>query len=273
MLVAAGQACAGAFSIDPVRISLSEDKPSAVMRVENLSATSMTLQLQVMSWTQSDHCDQLTHSWDLLATPQVFRLKAGQVQVVRVALLRPVDQRRELAYRLLLDEVPPPPASDFRGLQMALRISMPVFVAPREAAAPALGVRLIERDGQQLLALANRGLAHLQLNSFQLQKNAPALIPVADTAASTARPPNISATHASGSNAAVPIAAVPNAAISNAASSNALFVHEKNLYLLPGQQRDLPLPASLSLPPGEPLTLHAQTPGGLQDFHVPAISR
>ncbi len=255
LLLAAGHAGAGAFAIDPVRISLSDARPSAVMRIENRSDATMTLQLQAMSWTQSDNHDRLTPSRDLLATPQVFRLKAGQVQVVRVALLRPADERRELSYRLLLDEVPPAPAADFRGLQMALRISMPIFVMPRDAVAPALGARLIERDGQRLLALANRGHAHLQLNSFSLQRHLNTLQPAAASAGK--------------GNVAGDAAGTAAGTASIVADPDVLFTHGKNLYLLPGQQRELPLPAALPLSPDETLTLHAHTPGGRLEFHVP----
>lgn len=226
LLCAANPARAGSFSIDPVRIFLSESRPSAVMRVENRGDAAITVQLQAMSWSHTDNRDQLAISRELLATPQVFRLRPGQVQVVRVALLRPVDDQRELAYRLLLDEVPPPPAADFRGLQMALRISMPVFVQPRAAAVDALAATVIERDGQRQLQLSNRGRVHVQLTGLSLQ--------------ATGRP---------------------------------LYHHDKTIYVLPGQQREFALPASVVWPNDEALNLQAQTPRGAQQWPVPALQR
>lgn len=227
LLCAAGMASAGSFSIDPVRIQLSEAKPSAVMRVENRGDATITVQLQAMSWTQSGNQDQLTISRELLATPQVFRLRPGQVQVVRVALLGQVDATRERAFRLLLDEVPPTPPADFRGLQMALRLSMPVFVQARTPAAASLAATVVERDGQRQLQLVNRGHAHLQLTGMQLQ----------------AQP-----------------AATPS-----------LYSHDKTLYLLPGQQRELALPAQFPLAAGQVLNLQAQTDSGAQEWPVPAV--
>ncbi len=227
LLCAAGAASAGSFSIDPVRIQLSEAKPSAVMRVENRGDAPITVQLQAMSWTQSGNQDQLAISRELLATPPVFRLRPGQVQVVRVALLGPVDAKRERAFRLLLDEVPPPPAAEFRGLQMALRISMPVFVQARTPAAASLAATVVERDGQRQLHLINRGHAHLQLTGLQLQ-------------------------------------AEPS-------STPSLYSHDKTLYLLPGQQRELPLPGQFSLAAGQVLNLRAQTESGAQAWPVPAV--
>ncbi len=235
LLCMSSLACAGSFSIDPVRIVLSEARPSAVMRVENRGEATTTVQLQAFSWSQAEQRDALMASRDLLATPQVFRLRPGQVQVVRIALLRPVDDQRELAYRLLLDEVPPPPAADFRGLQMALRISMPIFVQPRAAASAELAADVIARDGRQRLQLVNRGHAHVQLNALSL-KSLPATSP-ADPGTAT------------------------------------LYTHDKTIYVLPGQQQELPLPADLRWPAGTALRLRAQTADGMRQWPVPEAGR
>ena len=237
-------ASAGSFSIDPVRIQLSEARPSAVMRVENRGSAVVTVQLQAMRWSQSGNREQLDTSRELLATPQVFRLRPGQVQVVRIALLRPVDEQRELAYRLLLDEVPPPPAADFRGLQMALRISMPVFVQPRSPATADLAAMMVEHDGQRQLRLHNRGQAHLQLTGLNLlPETATSPADVAD-AAQLARAPD---------------------------GVQALYAHDKTLYLLPGQQRELPLPSQSFTAAGQSLSLRAQTDSGAQHWPVTAV--
>ena len=239
LLCAALPASAGSFSIDPVRITLSEARPSAVMRVENRGDASITVQLQAMNWSQVDGHDKLSPSRELLATPQVFRLRPGQVQVVRVALLRPVDEQRELAYRLLLDEVPPPPAADFRGLQMALRVSMPVFVQARQAGTAELAASVNERDGRRQLQLVNHGQAHLQMTDLRLES------PVQSVGATGEPTPGPSA-----------------------AAIRTLYAHDKTLYLLPGQQRVVTLPADASVPAGVGLSLRAQTPGGTQRWFV-----
>jgi len=228
----AAVASAGSFSIDPVRISLCEARPSAVMRVENRGDAAITVQLQTFSWSQAEHRDALTLSRDLLATPQVFRLRPGQVQVVRIALLRPVDDKRELAYRLLLDEVPPPPAADFRGLQMALRISMPVFVQARASATADLAAAVIERDGQRRLQLVNRGHAHVQLNSLSLTSQS------------------------------------MKATLPSDPGTASLYAHDKTIYVLAGQQQELALPADLAWPAGAALRLRAHTTDGARQWPV-----
>ncbi len=244
LLCAALPAAAGSFSIDPIRITLSEAKPSAVMRVENRGDASITVQLQVMRWSQLDSQDQLAPRRELLATPQIFRLKPGQVQVVRVALLRPVEEQRELAYRLLLDEVPPPPAADFRGLQMALRVSMPVFVQPKQDANAALTAAVIERDGRRQLQLSNRGQAHLQMTDLRLESLAQRFGAAGDSSADA-----------------------------SSAAPRIVYQHDKTLYVLPGQQRELILPTNAIVPADAGLSLRAQTPVGTQQWSVPVQSK
>ena len=94
------------------------------------------VQTQGLAWSQEGGQDALTPSRDLLVSPAVFTLPAGGSQLVRVALRRNVDPARELTYRLLLQEVPQAASPDFNGLQIALRLSVPVFVEPLAPATP-----------------------------------------------------------------------------------------------------------------------------------------
>jgi fimbrial chaperone protein len=89
--------------------------------------------------------------------------------VVRVGLRRAPDAHRELAYRLFLQEIPPPPKPGFQGLRVALRIGVPVFVVPAVAAAPVLRWQAARApQGQLKVSLANSGNAHVQVANFKL---------------------------------------------------------------------------------------------------------
>jgi len=60
----------------------------------------------------------------------VFTAATQGTQLVRVALRSNPDPTRELSYRVILQEVPPEASPDFTGLRVALRLSIPLFVAP-----------------------------------------------------------------------------------------------------------------------------------------------
>lgn len=169
LLAGLGAASAGSFQVNPVRATLSPDKPIGAMTVRNLGNEPTVLQLEVMNWSQEQGKDVYTPSRELLATPPIFTVPAGGSQIVRVGLRRPPDAQRELTYRLFLQEVPPPPKPGFQGLQVALRIGVPVFVPPAAVQPPVLAWRIIRtREGQLELGLANNGNSHVQVANVRL---------------------------------------------------------------------------------------------------------
>ena len=155
---------AGSFQVNPVRVELSAQEKSAVIRVLNTGAETVTIQSQLLAWSQQDGIDQLIPTREVLVSPPIFKLKPGATQIVRVGLLRQVDDHRELCYRLQIEEIPSPPAPDFKGLQVALRIGMPVFVKAKAKTAQDLhfsASKLV--NGNLDLSISNQGNAHAQL--------------------------------------------------------------------------------------------------------------
>jgi fimbrial chaperone protein len=160
---------AGSFQVSPVRAELSARQSSAALTVQNHGSEPVVIQLQAMAWSQDGGQDAYQPTDDLLATPPIFTIQPGAAQIVRVGLLRGADEHRELSYRLFLQEVPPAIRPDFKGLQMALRIGLPVFVLPAARTAPALSWR-VERTArdQVRVNLKNEGNAHVQVTDFGL---------------------------------------------------------------------------------------------------------
>jgi fimbrial chaperone protein len=169
LLAAALPAAAGTFSIAPVRVELSQGEPTAVLTVHNDDDAPLVVQATALDWTQPEGADAYGATRELLVTPPLFTLPAHGEQIVRVALRRAPDGARELDYRLLLAEVPPPAAADFTGLRIALRLNLPVFVHPAVAASADLDwqARWLEDGGLEVSA-TNRGGAHLQVIGFEL---------------------------------------------------------------------------------------------------------
>lgn len=161
------QAFAGSFNINPVRIQLSSTVNSEVLHVTNTGKTDVTVQLQPMQWMQRDGEDQLDSTRDLIATPQIFNLKAGAAQIIRIGLAKKIESASEAAYRLIVEEIPPPPAPGFQGLRLALRVSLPVFVRPEGHVHQSLEAHLTPSStasAEQIsIELINTGRTHVQL--------------------------------------------------------------------------------------------------------------
>jgi fimbrial chaperone protein len=160
---------AGSFQVSPLRVELSSQRANDALEVRNNGGDPVLIQLQIVAWSQENGRDVYQPSDDLVATPPIFTMQPGGTQVIRVGLLRGVDDKKELSYRLFLQEVPAKPKADFRGLQMALRIGLPVFILPKAKAAPALSWRVEQTAGAGLkVDLKNDGNAHVQVADFAL---------------------------------------------------------------------------------------------------------
>lgn len=170
MLAAAGTAAASSISVAPIRVELSSGKRTAVLTVRNQDDSPVVVQARPALWSQPQGEDQLDDTHDLVVTPPIFTIPARGTQVLRIALLREADATRELGYRLVLSEVPPATPTETTGLRVALRITLPVFIAAQSRSAPELlWSHKWLADGTLDVAAQNRGTAHLQILDFDVQ--------------------------------------------------------------------------------------------------------
>ena len=169
LIVVSPAAFAGSFGINPIRVDLSSSQPSAVIHVDNHGDSEVTVEARSFIWAQADGKDQLTLTRDIIVTPQIFRIKPGATQVLRIGTLRKPDPSQEIPYRLTLEEILPPPPPDLKGVRVALRISMPVFLKPVVEAKEKIEAAISIGEGAQLkLRLANSGNASAHFSEILL---------------------------------------------------------------------------------------------------------
>ena len=160
---------AASIGVSPVRATLSANQKIETITVRNTGSELMSVQLEVMSWSQQEGKDVFTATREVLANPPIFTVPPGGSQLIRAGLRRAPDARRELTYRIFLQELPPPPSPDFNGAKMLMRVSLPVFVLPEVAAQPALRWQAARTsDGALKISLTNIGNAHVQIANFSL---------------------------------------------------------------------------------------------------------
>ncbi|WP_260295749.1 molecular chaperone [Sedimenticola hydrogenitrophicus] len=170
LLAWVGATAATGLGVTPIRIHLSEATPTAALTLENNGSNTTVVQLQLMKWDAAGADDHYRPTYEVVATPPIATLQPGQTQIVRVGLSRDVDEGKELAYRLYIEEVPAPPQQHQQGLQVTLRIGVPIFIAPKITAQPGLEWRAV-RNGPDSVALhaTNVGNAHLRLMDLKLR--------------------------------------------------------------------------------------------------------
>jgi fimbrial chaperone protein len=155
--------------VSPVRIELTSQRLTDALQVRNDGSGPVVIQLQIVAWSQENGRDIYQPSDGLMATPPIFTIEPGATQIIRVGLLRSVDEQKELSYRLFLQEVPSRSKAEFRGLQVALRVGLPVFILPKVKAVPALSWQVThDASGQMEVTLRNDGTAHVRIWDFTL---------------------------------------------------------------------------------------------------------
>lgn len=174
-LLANGSAVAGNFRVTPVRLDIGAFAKSGILTIQNDSADgTVVIQAKPLKWTQSDGQDVTVPTSELIVNPPIFTLKPGAQQVVRIGAR---DARltegnaSELAYRLVLAEVPQAPSANFRGVNVALNISIPVFFAPTAMAvaiAPPQINASRDADGKINVNLINRSATSFKILKARL---------------------------------------------------------------------------------------------------------
>lgn len=163
---------AASFAVNPVRLALDASaQPVAALTVRNDTGTATVVQAEVMQWSADGAADRYAPSQALLVTPAVFTLPPHGAQLVRVGLRDrrpPAAGSSEQSYRLYLSEVPAPPAPGFQGLQVSLRLGVPVFVAA-PGAGPRLEVTAATGEGELALDTRNEGTGHVRLHRVEVR--------------------------------------------------------------------------------------------------------
>lgn len=163
-------ALGSSLSVSPIVVSLDETTRTAAITLKNEGTESRVVQTELLRWTQANGKNIHASSRDLLVNPPIATLQPGQTQIIRVGLNRKADKAQELAYRLYISEVPPPPKEGFTGLRIALRLGLAVFVAGNAKPIYKLDWQAArDPQGALHLNLHNGGNRHVRLTSLKVR--------------------------------------------------------------------------------------------------------
>jgi fimbrial chaperone protein len=175
-LAAAHCACAGVFSVTPVRIYMTPKDRAVAVTITNEAGEPVVLQADIYEWRQSPEGeDQLTPSEDLILAPPVIKLAAKAKQVVRLARLQPPDASRQLIYRMILRELPEAGPSKGINVPIALALSMPVFITPQVAKHATSCTALRNETKTLSVQCANTGSAYAQVREVVVRQDGQAV--------------------------------------------------------------------------------------------------
>lgn len=161
---------AASLNVSPIRVVLGKEQATTTVAVRNDGDGPVVVQTRVVAWSQDKGRDVYTPTPDVLASPPIFTVAPQATQVIRLGLRREPDDVRELAYRIFLEEVPGPEKPATQGVQMLLRIGLPIFVTPRAPQPADFSWRADRGTGSTLtVTLDNaKGTRHVQVTGIKL---------------------------------------------------------------------------------------------------------
>ncbi|KLJ01599.1 molecular chaperone [Luteimonas sp. FCS-9] len=202
---------ANSLLIWPVNPTIRHGEQATALWIENQGRTTAHLQLRVFEWHQVDGEDDYRPQQDVVGSPPMTRIAPGQRQLVRLTRTTPTPVARELAYRIVVDEIPvqaaeEAPAGTPVGVRFQFRYSIPLFVRGEAAGrdGPQLAWELQQRDSGTFLVVHNRGPRHARLTGLGFRRPGGAHVPLENAqlgyvlAGSFARWPLANATQADG---------------------------------------------------------------------------
>ncbi len=162
---------AASLQVAPISVSFSPQEKAKEIWLTNTSERPIRAQTRVLAWSQAAEKDQVSPTRDLVASPSITEIKAGEQQLIRIIRIAPQNTAAEQTYRLLIDELPSSGQADAQtGLQLLLQYSLPVFMQPAEGIAARNGLTQLNlvdfqyRNSQ--LAVTNNAKSHIRISEL-----------------------------------------------------------------------------------------------------------
>lgn len=169
---------AAQFSVSPLKLSLAADKLATSLTLGNSGKEPVTVQAELVAWTQENGEDRYAPAAGMVVSPPIFKLDAGGRQVVRIGRLKKGPApAREQSYRIRLSEVPSQASDKFESVSTFMQLTLPVFVPPADRAAKsALDVKAsLQPNGDLRLAVSNAGAVHDKITRLTLAHDGKAI--------------------------------------------------------------------------------------------------
>ena len=165
---------ANSVMIWPIDPAINPEDKASELWLENRGNTTTLMQVRIFAWQQTDNKEQYQTQQQVAASPPLVRIEPGQKQLVRLIKQIPPAAGKEMAYRVVLDEIPTPHSAgdNQAGLNFQMRYSVPLFVygdgVNRDNTHPDLSWQMVNSGGERYLQLTNRGNGHARLSNLNI---------------------------------------------------------------------------------------------------------
>ena len=164
-------AWAASLQVAPISLKFSTTENAKEIWLTNTSDQPIRAQTRVQEWVQKDGQDVLTATKNIVASPMVTEIPAGEKQLIRVIKIVNLPQSQEQTYRLIIDELPSTKLQEDRtGLQLLLQYSVPVFFQPNQVIASRNGLTSLDQVEfayhQNTISVRNHTNSHVRISQL-----------------------------------------------------------------------------------------------------------
>ena len=131
-----GPSRAATLQVSPILIQFYKGTQSQPIWLTNQGKSPLRAQVRVYRWTQTEEGELLEATNEIMASPPVMEVGAGQRQLLRIVRRNIAPMIGEESFRIIVDELPDPDAtttSEASALNFLLRYSIPAFISPDSA--------------------------------------------------------------------------------------------------------------------------------------------
>lgn len=171
------------WPIDPF---LAPDARATELWIQNQGDTPATMQVRVVGWQQQQGHERYLQQDDVVASPPIVQINSNSKQLIRLIKQTPVAAGKEMAYRIVVDEIPEPVDSSKAqmGIKLQMRYSIPLFsygagipvdkTASNHASADPqkLSWRVVNDEGKPAVQVRNQGNVHVRLSNVTISRGA-----------------------------------------------------------------------------------------------------
>jgi fimbrial chaperone protein len=159
----------GGISVNKTMIAFHDGDNAQALTVTDVGTVPVRVQARLFSWHGGEEGDVYADTQDIGFSPAIFAIQPGSSQIVRLVALAP-HGGQETAYRLFIDELPPPARGN--SVTLPVRFVIPVFVqGTRGADKSALTWQASGHAGHVTLTAINGGSAHARVADLSYDEN------------------------------------------------------------------------------------------------------
>lgn len=160
---------AASLTVSPILVEVAGEASGATVTLRNREARPVNAQVRVFRWTQDGGEDKLAPTEDVVASPPIVSVRAGEDYTVRLLRTRSSTPQGEDAYRIVVDELPDPNRQRNGTVAVVLRYLIPAFVLSADASQPRLAWSLKNSAGRRWLLARNDGDKRIQICDLALR--------------------------------------------------------------------------------------------------------